>query len=725
MAMRVPVPEPCFLNLPAAITPELARSCPDKMNVLFQVQLIGRSLSDPEASFRLLMDLMQDLVPYDRGVLLWEEDFDGQLQVRTSRGFDTQAPLAGHRERLVPDDARQWGRPFLLSEEACAHPPLLALLAEQQCTSLLSLPLYVGERPRGLLQLVRRDPPPIRVEEAHLARVFTLAFEGVLEGLGEKGKARELAYLDHTTGLFNRRYFEQQLEREFDRARRNSDPVSVLFFELGGIEAFRNRVGHATTEGLLHDVTRCLRRVCRKSDTLARYADDRFGAILPRTPKASLGIVAQRVFEGLEALSQADALGPEIEFSLCALAYPDDAFSADSAVDAGWEGTAKARALPGRHYYQFPSPVPEDRDEEILDSARTELLRGTSAEGTGLVRLFTRLALDVVPADRVSLMVRDGDAFVVQVALGFNGQEEVIRTARIPLSRRTISAWVAQSREPLLVESLGLRDDLPSIGGASYRGDSFFSYPLCRGDEVLGVMHFSNRSDGQPFTQADVDRFAPVAQFIGAHLSLTRDFGAAHEEFLRESLFALVDLTEKQVPGMEGHSLQVAQLARSAARAMGYAETDADRLWTSARLHDLGKVSYRTNILAEPRALSPRERALTQRHPLLSWKFLEGLPLRNLDRDAILYHHEREDGSGYLHKPAEDIPAAAKILAAADVYQALVSSRPYRPAVSSGEALTYLRSHKGTLFDSKVVEAIEGVVLAETPHPERVAPSAM
>jgi two-component system response regulator RpfG len=90
-----------------------------------------------------------------------------------------------------------------------------------------------------------------------------------------------------------------------------------------------------------------------------------------------------------------------------------------------------------------------------------------------------------------------------------------------------------------------------------------------------------------------------------------------------------------------------------------------------------------------------------------------------------LYHHEREDGSGYLHKPGEDIPAAAKILAAADVYEALISSRPYRPAVSAEQALAYLESHKGSLFDPGVVDALGDILTTDASQPVRIAPSSM
>lgn len=712
MPLRAPLPEAAFLKLPAQVTPELARSCADKMGLLFQVQLLGRSVGDMASALRLFLNLGGDLVAFDRALLLWHDDPAAPLEPVESRGFGPGLPLSAHWDRFLPEEPREWGRPFLLAHEEPLSPALCATMAEGRCASLLSIPVYASDRVHGVFQLIRENQPPFRFEEAHLAGVFALAFEGVFDALAESGKRRELAYLDRPTGLFNRRYLEQQLEREVDRARRNAEAVSLLLLQIDGWEAFRARQGHAAAQALLEEAARALRKVCRKSDTLARHRDDAFAAILPRTPKASLGVVARRIFEGLEegAGAGTEAPGRAVTFHLCAVAYPDDAVTAEAALEAAHQGLERARSLPGRHYFQFPSPPPETRSDEILDPGRTGLLREATLEVPALLRLFTRLALDAVPADRVSVMVREGDDLVIQLAVGFNGQEEVVRTSRIPLSRPTISAWVAQHRRPLLVQSRTQAQDLPWNEGASYRGDSFFSYPLLREGELLGVIHFSNRSDGAPFTQADVDRFAPVAEFLAGYLEAARSFGGVREEFLRRSLFSLVDLMESQIPGMEGHSAHVADLARATALRLGMGAPEAERLWVSGRLHDLGKVSYRTRMLAEARSLSPRERALTQRHTLLSWKFLEGLPVQGIDRDAILYHHERVNGTGYMRKAGDEIPLSARILAAAEVYQALTSPRPYRPAIPPNEAAAYLDGHRDTLFDPRVVEALIGEV---------------
>ncbi len=707
--MHVSVPADCFLSLPVEITPELARSRADKMNLLLQVQLLSRSISDGDSALRLLLDLARDLVPYDRALLLWRREAGGPFEVQGQRGGEPASTGEKLREHFLSEAFLDSPRTLLVAPATCAGSPADDLLAELGATSLLGMPLYVGEHVRGVLYLVRDGLPPYSREDAHLTRVFTFTFETILDQLAQDWNKPEVAFLDGLTGLFTRRYFEQQLEREMDRARRNNEPVSILLLDVDQFAAFRAAFGQATADALLQEVARALCSVCRKSDTVSRHEGDRFAVILPRTGKEALGVAAQRVFQAIEGPFLAGLLGEagqQVAFNLCGVAYPDDAFSPESALEACQEGLERARKMPGRHYFQYPSTTSGSGSDEILDMSRIGSFREPLLEPTRLLRLFARLCLDTVPADRVSIMLRDGEELVIQVAFGFNGQEELVRSARIPLGKRSVSSWVAQSREPLLVRGRTEVGDLPVLGSAAYRDSSFFSYPLLAGGELVGLIHFSNRSDGNPFTDQDLERFAPLAEVISRHLATSRDFSSVREDFLNESLASLVELMESQVPGMAGHSQEVARLATGMARELGYDAEQLERIRVSSLLHDLGKISYRSDLLAEPRALSARERALTQRHPLLGWKLLEEVPLHRVDREAILYHHEREDGSGYLHKASADTPENAKLLAVADVYQALVSPRPYRPAVSAEEALRYLQDHKGELFDTRAVTAL-------------------
>jgi len=704
------LPEECYLNLPAEITPELAQAFPGKLNLLLQTQLLGRSVTDLEGAFRLILDLAGELVGFDRAVVLWSEDEDELMQLRCSRGFTGAVPVAALRDVAPTQASASHARPLLASPVRCTHVRVQNLLAATNASSLISLPLHIEGTARGALVLLRGAGAAYTPEQAHLLRVFSLSAEGLLENFLLGSQTKSYAFLDRATGLFNRRYFEQQLERELDRARRHSEPAAVLFVEVEGIGTLRTTHGHLAGEAALQEVARALEPACRKSDTLAHYHGDLLAVILPRTGKDSLAVVAQRVFAALQGPFLTALPGsPEVDltFSLSAATYPEDAFSPTTLLELSEAGLGQARVQHQRLRFHQPPTIPLSAEQdEFLDPARMGLLSEPLLESSRLLKLFARICLDSVPADRVSIMVRDGEELVIEVAFGFQSQDEVLRTRRVRLDQANVSSWVAQRKQPLLVRAAGDSGDLPTLGGSAYTSASFFSYPLLHGDALCGVVHFSNPSDGTSFTQEQVDGFAPLATVIAEYLAMNQRFGLTQEQFLREALFSLVDATERQIPGMANHSREVAALAEATARRLGFDAGKLERLRVSARLHDLGKVTYRSRVLAADRAMSPREQALTQRHPLLGWKVLEEVPLRCVDREAVLYHHEREDGSGYLHKPGKDIPEAAKVLAVADVYQALTSPRAYRPAVSPAEARAYVLGQRDLLFDGRVVDAL-------------------
>ncbi len=706
------VPDDCLLTLSAEITPELARRFPDRMNLLFQAQLVSHSVTDLESALRLLLDLSREAVPWDHAALFWRDDANSRFVLREHRGDLRPETVAALRREILGDDVIGQPRALLLDKGTCSAPAAAASLSSAGIGGVMSVPVYVRDRVAGALCLMRAEGEPGFVpEEAHLLRVFSFSFEPVLDALVVEDP-RDHAFTDRLTGLFSRRYFDQQLEREMDRGRRTNEPVGLVLVQVRGLDRVRHAYGQSAADALLHEAGQALSRTCRKSDTLSRLDSTLYGIILPRTGKEQLAQAAQRLFASVDAPFLTDLLGEggaDVSFSMGAVAYPDDAYTPETLLEAAHAALDEVGDA-GVPYFQFPALQTGEERDELLDPTRLGLLRDPAADPDRLLRLFVRVCLDTVPADRVSVLVRDGDELVIQVAYGFEGQEEIIKASRVPLTDRSVTGWVAQRKEPVLVTGEADLERLPASHRPSYRHASFISFPLVHEDRVLGVLHFSNRTDGGPFTPEDLERFRPVGETLARFLALSRGFSAARDDYLYSSLSELVDAAEQQVPGMAGHSREVSRLAVAMARHLGYDSGQLERIRISSRLHDLGKVSYRAPVLAEPRALSSRERDLAQRHPLFSWKFLEGLPLNGIDPDAVLYHHEREDGSGYLHKPSEEVPESAKILAVADVYQALVSHRPYRPAVSRQDALRYLETHQGTLFAPRAIEALQAVV---------------
>jgi response regulator RpfG family c-di-GMP phosphodiesterase len=155
-----------------------------------------------------------------------------------------------------------------------------------------------------------------------------------------------------------------------------------------------------------------------------------------------------------------------------------------------------------------------------------------------------------------------------------------------------------------------------------------------------------------------------------------------------------------------GHSRRVADAAVALAIRLGLPPDAIGHLRRGALLHDIGKIAVPDAILTKHGALNPEERALMERHAAYARDLLEPIGFLRDALDVPYAHHERWDGSGYpRHLKGDEIPLAARIFAVVDVYDALTSDRPYRPAWSEREARAYLARAAGRLFDPAVVTA--------------------
>jgi len=190
---------------------------------------------------------------------------------------------------------------------------------------------------------------------------------------------------------------------------------------------------------------------------------------------------------------------------------------------------------------------------------------------------------------------------------------------------------------------------------------------------------------------------------------------ARYREALNRSFFgtaeAFAKLVEERDPYTSGHSLGVARLAVAIAREMGLSEREKTGIYISGILHDIGKIAIPVEILVKPGRLTELERALIRTHPEAGYEVLKEIEFPWPVALATLQHHERMDGSGYPQGlKGEEIITEARILAVADVVDAMTHHRPYRPALPMEEALKELKRGKGRLYDPRVVDACLKVV---------------
>jgi two-component system response regulator RpfG len=181
------------------------------------------------------------------------------------------------------------------------------------------------------------------------------------------------------------------------------------------------------------------------------------------------------------------------------------------------------------------------------------------------------------------------------------------------------------------------------------------------------------------------------------------------EQREREILFRLAKATESRDNGTGAHLERMARYCGLIAEAIGLPDEDVRMIEAAAPLHDIGKISVPDAILNKAGPLDAGEMEIMRRHPLHGYEVLRDSPSRfvQLGAEIALRHHERWDGTGYPDGLAgEDIPQCARIVAIADVLDALTTRRPYKPAWSMSDALDYLREQRGRMFDPRLVDAL-------------------
>lgn len=206
---------------------------------------------------------------------------------------------------------------------------------------------------------------------------------------------------------------------------------------------------------------------------------------------------------------------------------------------------------------------------------------------------------------------------------------------------------------------------------------------------------------------------------LGASIATARARDVAELQLAKEGmLHRLARVIEYRDNETGEHTERMSAYCGVIARRLGWAVDDARALELAATMHDVGKVAVPDAVLLKPGPLTPAERAVMERHTLVGHEMLSGSrsELIELAATIALTHHERVDGRGYPNGVVADaIPLAGRIVAVADVFDALTSDRVYRPAMSVSDGLRILADGRGTQFDAAVLDAFEsglGEILA-------------
>jgi putative nucleotidyltransferase with HDIG domain len=194
-----------------------------------------------------------------------------------------------------------------------------------------------------------------------------------------------------------------------------------------------------------------------------------------------------------------------------------------------------------------------------------------------------------------------------------------------------------------------------------------------------------------------IDNASLFDQLQRSHVELS----LAYDETL-EGWSRAMDMRDKET---EGHTQRVTEMTLHLARAMGIKDEELIHMRRGALLHDMGKMGVPDNVLLKPGRLNEEEWELMKKHPVYAYEMLAPISFLRQALDIPYCHHEKWDGSGYPRGlKGEQIPVAARIFSVVDVFDALNSDRPYRPAWSKDKVLQYIHDEVGKYFDAKVVE---------------------
>ena len=235
--------------------------------------------------------------------------------------------------------------------------------------------------------------------------------------------------------------------------------------------------------------------------------------------------------------------------------------------------------------------------------------------------------------------------------------------------------------------------------------NSIMAIPLKIRSRVFGALISLIRDGKDRFTERDLfflNLLTEKASFSIENLALYENI----YENLFSTLFACVETIEVRDPYTKQHSTRVTTYAHSIAKAVGCSQDEMEMLHVSGNLHDIGKIGIPDNILLKPGRLTDREYKVIKKHPVIGSNIIGHFGVWADEQKIIKHHHERWDGNGYPDKlGGKEIPFPSRILAVADVYDALTSDRSYRKKMQEAVAVKIIQENLGTQFDPNVAQA--------------------
>jgi signal transduction histidine kinase/HD-GYP domain-containing protein (c-di-GMP phosphodiesterase class II) len=324
-------------------------------------------------------------------------------------------------------------------------------------------------------------------------------------------------------------------------------------------------------------------------------------------------------------------------------------------------------------------------------------------EFTHLMKLLVRMVADYMDCKIVSVMLLSADRKQLFVQVAYGLEEEIVRDARVPVGEGIAGRVVASGR-PMLIENVEDIDGFSGPNNPQYETSSLISVPLMMNDQVVGAVNCNNKVTGEPFYAEDLSLLVTLTEKVTLALARALEFEDSRDTLQRtvRALQALVDLHGTETRATK----RAVRYAMELGRRMGLTRHQILALQYAVVIHDVGMTRQRRDLLRRRGPLDPGEVQEVRRHPGEGAELVEPFLSADELEEAIRYHHERMDGTGYPHGlSGEHIPLVARIVSVVDAYDSMTSPRPYRRTLRPSEAGSELVENAGSQFDPDVVRA--------------------
>ncbi|VAX29776.1 HD-GYP domain [hydrothermal vent metagenome] len=323
------------------------------------------------------------------------------------------------------------------------------------------------------------------------------------------------------------------------------------------------------------------------------------------------------------------------------------------------------------------------------------------------MELFIEFISELLGINICSIMLSNELTGELRIKSARGLDKDVIKRTRIKPGDR-VAGWVALEGKPLLVEDIENDPRFEKRNILQYNTKSLLSLPLKTDGRVIGVLNLNNKKTAEPFTKQDLHIASLLCERISHFIErlYSNDYSEDDYKHFISSFDSLINAEKRY---HKKNSL-IPDLMSRLMDKLGVREEDRKAGIYISMIYDLGLMLIDDSILKK-KGLSPLEHRILKVHPYTTVGLLNSFEFSEQVKMAILHHHERYDGRGYPDGLKDDeIPLISRILTVVDAFCAMITERPYKEAISRDESLNEIRKGSGTVYDPKVVAALEMVL---------------